>query len=421
MTCQVTERLCYRCLYDTVRVMVDYKDAKDTNKDAKDTNRDNKAADTVTCKDKRDILVSKENYYSVKRDLLQCQAADTVTCRDNKAADMCAAGHPHIHPHIHPYNDAHKCALEVPQADAQGAKAADQGEDAAEALRGEGVGAGGQTLEWQRGVGGPGKKAQGLKDRTCDTGGWDLVYKGEVEVAMPAAVACKLRVEGRRARIHRTGAKELYDKLGVDGTVRRSCLKLAGCSKVYSTRTEMLRELNTCGVPSADKLRQDRLNKFRQRKRQALQPPAVGADGEVKPLASVMERLQEWEAKRKFKLHQRLQRQRELEDAELQAARALPSFAKAKGGKASDAIETAHAAPARKSTLTNYETQSLLQRMDADAQKRAEKLREFDTRIWEGMSKLLSHTGDHLNGAPSLARLQKRRSRPNSAARARYA
>ena len=62
---------------------------------------------------------------------------------------------------------------------------------------------------------------------------------------MPAAVACKLRVEGRRARIHRTGAKELYDKLGFDGTVRRSSFKLAGCSKVYASRTEMLRELNT--------------------------------------------------------------------------------------------------------------------------------------------------------------------------------
>ena len=396
----MTEKLCYRCLYDTVRVMVDYKDAKDTNKDSKDTNKD--AKDTSR----------------------SSKAAETVTCSDNKAADMCAADHPHNHAHIHAHNDAHKCAQEEPQGDPERAKAADQGEHAAEALKGDGVGAGGQTWEWQRGLSGPGQKAQGLKglkDRACDTGGWDLVYKGEVEVAMPAAVACKLRVEGRRARIHRTGAKELYDKLGVDGTVRRSCLKLAGCSKVYSTRTEMLRELNTCGVPSADKLRQDRLNKFRQRKRQALPPPAVGADGEVKPLASVMERLQEWEEKRKLKLLQRLQHQRELEEAELQAARALPSFAKAKGGKASDAIETAYAAPARKGTLTNDETQSLLQRMDADAHKRAEKLREFDTRIWEGMSKLLSHTGDHLNGAPSLARLQKRRSRPNSAARARYA
>ena len=34
--------------------------------------------------------------------------------------------------------------------------------------------------------------------------------------------------------------------------------------------------------------------------------------------------------------------------------------------------------------------QSLLQCMDADAQKRAEKQREFDSRIWEGMSKYRS-------------------------------
>ena len=68
--------------------------------------------------------------------------------------------------------------------------------------------------------------------------------------------------------------------------------------------------------------------------------------------------------------------------------------------------------------------QSLLQRMDADATKRADKQREFDNRIWEGMSKLLSHTsntGDHLHRAPSRARLEKRRSRPNSAVRTRCA
>ncbi len=59
--------------------------------------------------------------------------------------------------------------------------------------------------------------------------------------------------------------------------------------------------------------------------------------------------------------------------------------------------------------------------MDADAQKRAEKQRDFDTRIWEGMSKLFSYTGDHLHKAPSRARLVKRQSRPSSAARARYA
>jgi len=242
-------------------------------------------------------------------------------------------------------------------------------------------------------------------------------------VAMPAAVACKLRVEGRRARIHRTGAKELYDKLGFDGTVRRSSFKLAGCSKVYASRTEMLRELNTCGVPSTDKLQKERLNKLKQRKRQALLPAAAGAGGEGKPVASVIERLQEWEEKRKAKVLQRLQRQRELEEAELEAARAAPLFARTKSkiGKDDD-CEQAFAAPmlpTRKGTLTSDETQSLLQRMDADAQKRAEKQREFDSRIWEGMSKLLSYTGDRLHKAPSRARLEKRQSRPSSAARAR--
>jgi len=238
-----------------------------------------------------------------------------------------------------------------------------------------------------------------------------LVHAGEVEVAMPAATACKLRVQGRRARIHRTGAKEMYDKLGVDGTVRRTALKLAGCSKIFNSRTEMLRELNTTGIPSNDALRRKRLKGLRRKIRPS---PCEEDNGEggctvkaVGPVPSVVERLQEWDEKRKRKVLVRLERQRQMEEAQLDAARSVCLFAPR--GDASDRSQ-------RKVALTSDETEALLQRMTAHSNKRVERNREFDARISEGMRKLEHYSAAHRHGADMSSVLKRR---PSSAARIR--
>jgi hypothetical protein len=63
------------------------------------------------------------------------------------------------------------------------AHAVGEGGDAGEGGGGHALGA---ASEWRRGVGGAEVKEE------CDTGGWAVVYRGEVVLAMPPAVACKL-------------------------------------------------------------------------------------------------------------------------------------------------------------------------------------------------------------------------------------
>ncbi|KAJ1484556.1 tubulin-tyrosine ligase family-domain-containing protein, partial [Baffinella frigidus] len=83
-----------------------------------------------------------------------------------------------------------------------------------------------------------------LKEVEVDTGGWVLVHRGEVEVSMPVSLMGKLKVQGRSARIHRPGQKELYISLGLDGTRRKTAIKVVGFKKVFESRTEMLKEMN---------------------------------------------------------------------------------------------------------------------------------------------------------------------------------
>ena len=198
----------------------------------------------------------------------------------------------------------------------------------------------------------------------------------------------------------------------------------------------MLRELNTVGIPSADMLRRKRINGLR-RKRVEHKGEGDGSEAGEGESKSVVDRLREWEEKRKLKVLQRLQRQREAEDEELQLARAssfggksvgsrllrLGSAAGGSGGGGAEgeldqAGEAAEGGlrQRRKTQLSSGETEALLQRMNADAQKRAERNREHDDRIREGMQKLLQYTNQHVAGMPPRPRVDKRKPRPGSAA-----
>ena len=54
-------------------------------------------------------------------------------------------------------------------------------------------------------------------------------------------------MQGRRCKIHKPSLKELYDKLGMQGTERRGTFKVTGSKLVFETRAEMLHALNTTG------------------------------------------------------------------------------------------------------------------------------------------------------------------------------
>jgi hypothetical protein len=230
---------------------------------------------------------------------------------------------------------------------------------------------------WERGVGGAGKGDKGLKESECDTGGWKLVHRGEVEVEMPAAVASKLTVLGRKARVHRIGAKQLYDKLGFEGTVKRSTLKLAGCPKVYSSRTEMLRELNTTGLPTYESARRDRLKRLktqRHRRPWSAAPADASERGEgmgaaersegVAVAVDLLDRFKAWEAKRKAKV-EALKAQKEAnEEARMQEGLKSESQAVGGGGLRLRSVLD------RRSPLTSRETDALLTRMQVREQQR---------------------------------------------------
>jgi hypothetical protein len=352
-TTPVTEKLCYACLYDTVRVMVDYKAPPDARR----------ATGPAALVDGASV-----------RDDAAAAATAAATVSDSKALGM-----------------EHRAATgaEVAARRARRARVPGQGE--------------GRRIQEQCARG---QQEQEQGERECDTGGWGLVHRGEVEVPMPAAVACKLIVEGRRARIHRTGTKELYDKLGFDGTVRRATLKLAGCSKVYSSRTEMLKELNTTGIPSNDALQRKRLEKLRRRNRPLSLPGDQGGEGGQEPAdLPFMERQLQWEEKRRLKVAERLARKREKEEAEVEAARALLA-----------PREAAERAFDGKTALSSRQTEALLERMQADSQKRADRIRDFDARIAEGMRKLQDRAGLAVGDGRAARLLSKRRGpRPRSA------
>jgi len=266
---------------------------------------------------------------------------------------------------------------------------------------------------WQRGVGGADGKEIGLKEKNCNTGGWCLIHRGEVEVSMPAALACKLTVTGRKIRIHRTGQKELYDTLGFEGTVKRSALKLAGCAKVYPSRTEMLRELNTTGIPTHDALRRQKLQSL---KRKTLARLREGkGDG-----PDVLERMREWQEKKKSKILEQLRRVRAEEEAEIDASRRRPRSSalrvESSVHSASEAVKDGAVTWASKTakSLTSLETDSLLSRMQADTCKRVARIRDHNQRILEGMRKLHKHLGVGIadGGKKHRKTVGRRQSRP---------
>ena len=119
-------------------------------------------------------------------------------------------------------------------------------------------------------------------------------------------------------------ALQLINKLGMDGTERKSTLRLAGSSKVWSSRWEMLKEINTMApiIPLYQRQK-------RKVKRTAPRDDGASANaerGDAKPAAapSVADRMREWEEAKRAKVEERLRRQRELEAAALAALRFKP-------------------------------------------------------------------------------------------------
>lgn len=223
------------------------------------------------------------------------------------------------------------------------------------------------------------------------------MHRGEVEVEMPAAVASKLTVVGRKIRVHRTGERELFDKLGFEGTAKRSSLKLAGCPKVYSSRTEMLRELNTIGLPTYESMRRQRIKSLRRRRPWSAATSNAdggeGGDGVCGKVAAAgvvpdfVERFKEWEAKRRAKVEAK---QLERLESEGQGVVSV-------GCAGPEQLTATHRAPGAvvrsKTSLSTLETEALLARMQADSQRRVQRLRDFDERIAQGTQKLLRYLG----------------------------
>ena len=73
---------------------------------------------------------------------------------------------------------------------------------------------------------------------------------------------------GNRPTSHR---REIQRELGLVGEIHArtnmSCAhtQLAGCAKVYPSRTEMLQELNTTGIPTHDALRRQKLQSLKRK------------------------------------------------------------------------------------------------------------------------------------------------------------
>uniref|UniRef100_A0A7S0EH49 Tubulin--tyrosine ligase-like protein 9 n=1 Tax=Hanusia phi TaxID=3032 RepID=A0A7S0EH49_9CRYP len=252
----VTERLCYRCLYDTIRVMVDYKPQLRT-----------------SCPG-------------------NLRRSRSTSSEQEQLDEGCAPS-----------------------------SAVDQDES--------------QDLD--------------LKEVACDTGRWRLIHRGECEITMPKTSASKLCVEGTRVKIRRPGMKEFISKLGMDGTQRKSSIKISGSSKVYESRTQMLRDLNTSTPQLPPRFR--------------FTEPSKSKSSSVKEISSLIERLNKWEEERKAKLLEKKIK----EEREPEAEQAAP-----------------------KARLSRDNMQSFLLRMDGYASRRVDKVKNFNARVMEGVQKLSS-------------------------------
>mmetsp|Transcript_47352 Transcript_47352/g.148079 ORF Transcript_47352/g.148079 Transcript_47352/m.148079 type:complete len:749 (+) Transcript_47352:297-2543(+) len=187
------------------------------------------------------------------------------------------------------------------------------------------------------------------REGACDTGQWRLIHRGESEIAMPRTIASKLYVEGTRVKIRRPGMKELFSKLGMDGTQRKSSIKITGSKKVYESRTEMLRDLNTA-IPQLPP-------RFR------FTEPGRQKTSSVKDVSNLIERLNKWNEERKAKLMDKKLK----EEGEPDMLGAAP-----------------------RTRLNRNDMQSFLSRMDRHASRRVDKLKDFDARVIEGLRKLSS-------------------------------
>ncbi|EKX47494.1 hypothetical protein GUITHDRAFT_152129 [Guillardia theta CCMP2712] len=166
---------------------------------------------------------------------------------------------------------------------------------------------------------------------------------------MPRTIASKLYVEGTRVKIRRPGMKELFSKLGMDGTQRKSSIKITGSKKVYESRTEMLRDLNTA-IPQLPP-------RFR------FTEPGRQKTSSVKDVSNLIERLNKWNEERKAKLMDKKLK----EEGEPDMLGAAP-----------------------RTRLNRNDMQSFLSRMDRHASRRVDKLKDFDARVIEGLRKLSS-------------------------------
>ena len=150
-TTHVTEKLCYACLYDTVRVMVDYKSAaavpsrlgQTKSKRTEDVGPEHEESESSKLTQRLPGLVSKYHH---------CTSSAPESGRDYEGS---AVG-----------SDTHF----------------DLDLDPLLSSRGDGDALGTAVYAaWQRGVGGADGKEIGLKEKNCNTGGWCLIHRGEVK------------------------------------------------------------------------------------------------------------------------------------------------------------------------------------------------------------------------------------------------
>ena len=156
----------------------------------------------------------------------------------------------------------------------------------------------------------------------------------------------------------------ICSKLGMDGTQRKSSIKITGSKKVYESRTEMLRDLNTA-IPQLPP-------RFR------FTEPGRQKTSSVKDVSNLIEvtpslpvgatdiackRLNKWNEERKAKLMDKKLK----EESEPEMLGAAP-----------------------RTRLNRNDMQSFLSRMDRHATRRVDKLKDFDARVIEGLRKLSS-------------------------------